>query len=570
MNLSLKARWVLSFFLLIAVTLGIEAFFLTQWVKNELKNQLYAKLETQGSLLASLVEQSLNTTGNLKTAAQLALTSTFDPQIQIQVANLNGHIIFDSKAVGPPSGMINPEAINAQGESQWENTNSIYVSKPIHQAGETVGFIVCTASKSTFFPMLKAFEHALLGTLGGAFVVSIFLAFFVSQNLIKPLLELEKVTQEIAKGDWEKKVQFKRSDEIGRLANSIHLMEEALKEQFSQIEEEKNTLQALFSSMIDGLIVLDENRNIKFLNPAAEKALRVRSQDAFSKPLDSLWPLEEIKNLIKESFALKKTLSKEVNLPYNVLKVFVIPIFSSNAAGMLLFRDITEVRELEKTRNAFLGQVSHELRTPLTIIKGYVVTLLDDPHLFAFPEIKKILSRTEVEVDRLNQMVEELLEFSRLKAGRGTLAFAPLSIQDLASDVVENFRPHANRYHINLQFECAGEIPQILGDANRLKQVLLNLLDNAVKYTPAGGKVKVSLWNESQSVILAVSDTGSGIPQADLPHIFERFFQGKKGGKGWGLGLPIVKEIVEAHGADIKIESQEGHGTCVKIVFKLK
>lgn len=404
-------------------------------------------------------------------------------------------------------------------------------------------------------------------------MVSFILSFAASAALAKPIKELEKVTQKISKGEWKERITFKRKDELGQLGEAIHDMAEKLQIQFQELQREKITLKALFSSMIDGLIVLDKNRNINFLNPTAEKMLRVKSSEASGKSLESIWPLKEALKLVSDSLDQKKILSLEVSLPYNVLKIYVIPLTPlEEVSGMVIFRDITEIRQLEEVRNSFLGQVSHELRTPLTIIKGYVITLLDDPGLEKENEIKKILSRIENESNRLTELVEELLEFSKFSSGQTPLTYSPVSLPDLVKETVETFQNHAERYQILLEYECQGEIPEIMGDSHRLKQVILNLLDNAVKYSPPGGKIQTSLSYLNEEILLQITDNGYGIPKEDLPNIFEPFFQGGKNrkGKGWGLGLPIVKKIIESHGGRIEIKSQENQGTVVTIFFPSK
>lgn len=287
--------------------------------------------------------------------------------------------------------------------------------------------------------------------------------------------------------------------------------------------------------------------------------------------METVWPLRDVNELVADGLTQTGIASREIALPYNVLKLFVIPIDSvTGAAALLIFRDITEVRRLEDLRNQFLGQVSHELRTPLTIMKGYVVTLLDDPRLSDAPnDIKKILFRVEEEADRLTKLVEELLELSRLKSGRSALTFAPVDVKVLVVDTLEGMKAHANRYRIQFKLETEGTIPSVLGDTRGLRRVFLNLIDNAIKYSKRESLINVLISGSKEAVTVKIIDEGSGIPKEDLPHVFERFFQGKKKseGKGWGLGLPIVKEIVEGHDGKIRIESIEEKGTSVTVTL---
>lgn len=572
--MSIRAKWGLSFFFLIALTLAIEAASFLHWIRQDLARQLAERLRGQSQLFATLVEESLGATGNIAIASQLALTSErLDPAVRVVVAGADGAAVFDSASQGRPSETLSPRSLTPLGgaaDAEWEAGGVWHVAVPIRQFGQTAGVIECSASEDGMYPALVVLERGFLGTIVGALLVGVILAFALSSRLVQPIQELEEVTRLISRGEWRKRVSFKRKDELGQLADTVHEMAAALERQFTQLEEEKTTLESLFSSMIDGLIVLDENRNVKFLNPIAERALRVASEASFGKPLESIWPLQEVLDLVSAGLKEKKIASREISLPYNILNLYFVPMApATGASAMLIFRDITEVRRLEKMRNEFIGQISHELRTPLTIIKGYVVTLMDDPALAASPATNKVLVRIEQEADRLAKLVEEILELSRLKAGRSALTFAPVALDEIAADTVEAFRAHAERYHVHLDFKREKDIPRIMGDAARLKQVLLNLLDNGVKYTPADGKLEVSVAAAGDEVILTVADNGYGIPEEELPYVFERFFQGEKTGrgKGFGLGLPIVKEIVEGHGGKVKITSGRNQGTTVTLAF---
>lgn len=575
--MSIRLQWFFSFLVLITLILSAEIFIIDIRVKKELEKELARQVKTQVRILSHSIEMNLGVMGSLTLASQLSLTRKhFNPKIHLLVANLQGKIVFDSKLRGKPTGFIAKKAMEALEKingTLWRSGKSWCAARAINQFNEPAGIIEGRISESTLSPVLSIFDTTLLWVALGAFIVSFILSFAASAALAKPIKELEKVTQKISKGEWKERITFKRKDELGQLGEAIHDMAEKLQIQFQELQKEKITLKALFSSMIDGLIVLDKNRNINFLNPTAEKMLRVKSSEASGKSLESIWPLKEALNLVSDSLDQKKILSLEVSLPYNVLKIYVIPLTPlEEVSGMVIFRDITEIRQLEEVRNSFLGQVSHELRTPLTIIKGYVITLLDDPGLEKENEIKKILSRIENESNRLTELVEELLEFSKFSSGQTPLTYSPVSLPDLVKETVETFQNHAERYQIFLEYERQGEIPEIMGDSHRLKQVILNLLDNAVKYSPPGGKIQTSLSYLNEEILLQITDNGYGIPKEDLPNIFEPFFQGGKNrkGKGWGLGLPIVKKIIESHGGRIEIKSQENQGTVVTIFFPSK
>lgn len=575
--MSIRVKWTLAFFGVIVVTLGAEWIFLQHWVRLDLEKQLKSHLSVQANFLGSSIEQNLIHSGTLKDASKLALIPrTSDPSLRIRVSQIDGKLVFDSDFSDNSSQEIEAQSLAALGgsESKWESPEAFYDAYPIHEFSDVVGIIECSASKKTLYPTLRLLSHALGGTMLVVSFAGVFGAFMIASTLVKPIRELGNVAEEISQGSWEKRVRFHRTDELGQLAEKIHAMAERLKLQFNELEAEKSTFQALLTSMIDGLIVLDERLHVQFLNPQAEHTLRVKSEEVNGKSLDSVWPLRHVQEMVQEGLYNKTIVTREIMLPYNVLKVYVVPMAAATGASvMLVFRDITELRRLEDLRNQFLGQASHELRTPLTIIKGYVITLLDDPRLADAPQdIKKILLRIEEESDRLSKLVEEVLELSRLKGGKTALSFVPVSLTKLVAETIESLSSYATRYQISIDLKIEDSIPQILGDLNGLKRILLNLLDNAMKYSPKGGQVHTELSGTVDRAILKVTDHGAGISKEDLPHVFERFFQGKKKEqrKGWGLGLPIVKEIVEAHGGRIRIESIEHQGTTVTVLLPAK
>jgi len=229
-----------------------------------------------------------------------------------------------------------------------------------------------------------------------------------------------------------------------------------------------------------------------------------------------------------------------------------------------------ELRKLETARSEFLSNVSHELKTPLTIIKGFVVTLMSDPG--ASREMRRSLEIIERETDRLTRMVEELLELVRLPYRTVALRKTSFQLGEMFRSISAQLKPRAEEYGIDLVVNCPETLPQILADEDRIRGVILNLADNAMKYTPAGGRVALEGRVENDRAIISVSDTGAGIPPEDIPFLFERFFRSKKPvrGEGTGLGLAIVREIVHSHGGEIDVRSEIGQGTTFTVTLPLK
>jgi signal transduction histidine kinase len=238
---------------------------------------------------------------------------------------------------------------------------------------------------------------------------------------------------------------------------------------------------------------------------------------------------------------------------------------------MLLMRDITEIRKLESARAQFLNNVSHELKTPLTIIKGFVITLIKSPDI---PEdYRRYLEFIDRETDRLTRLVEDLLQIARFRSGREILKLNFCEPREILQHMHTQMAPKAREHRIYLGLDVPDSLPIVLADGDRIKEVLTNLVDNAIKYSPPHSRVDVSGRATEEELIIKVCDNGPGVPAGELPFLFERFFRGdekRKRASGTGLGLAIVKEIVEAHGGRIKAESEEGKGTTFTVNLPLR
>ncbi|MBC7222671.1 MAG: PAS domain-containing sensor histidine kinase, partial [Anaerolineae bacterium] len=245
------------------------------------------------------------------------------------------------------------------------------------------------------------------------------------------------------------------------------------------------------------------------------------------------------------------------------LQVIATPLPEAQPPGFLIvLQDLTEVRRLETVRRDFIANISHELRTPLASLKALVETLrdvaLDDP-----PAARRFLDRAEAEVDALTQMVQELLELSRLESGQAPLEMKPVPVADLVVPSAERLRPQAERAGLEISFDLPADLPLVQADLERVRQVVLNLVHNAIKFTPAGGRIHIAARQVGAEVQVSVADTGIGIPPEELDRIFERFYKADRARSrgGTGLGLAIAKHVVQAHGGRIWAESAEGRGS---------
>ena len=349
--------------------------------------------------------------------------------------------------------------------------------------------------------------------------------------------------------------------ELGNLSSSVTSIISTFDLQHSTLDAERARLATVLEQMTDGVIIADSQGIIQFANPAAGKLFQ--TSDPTNRSIAEVVRHHQLVEAWRRCQQTRQLQSESVELPtrHQYLQLVVIPDQHSSGS-LLLVQDLTRVRRLETVRRDFISNLSHELRTPLASLNALTETLqdgaLDDP-----PAARQFIDQIQIEVDALTQMVTELLELSRIESGRLSLDLKPVAPCDLLDSASRRMALQAERAGLNLRVECADDLPGVKIDLQRLEQVLVNLIHNAVKFTRAGGEIVLIAEAGNDEVRFAVRDTGIGIPVDDVPRIFERFYRVDKSrtGSGTGLGLSIAKHIIEAHQGKIWAESVEGQGS---------
>jgi two-component system phosphate regulon sensor histidine kinase PhoR len=355
------------------------------------------------------------------------------------------------------------------------------------------------------------------------------------------------------------------SDELSQLTLAFNSMSLQLQSQIAALKEERSKLTTVLQQMTDAVIIADEAGHVQLFNHAAENLFQISAEDAMGHSLAEVLRDHRLVDLwekcrhsgVEESVYLE---FRQLNL---ALQCIATPMESSEPdLIMLLFQNLTHIRRLETVRRDFISNISHELRTPLASLKALTETLqdgaLDDP-----PAARRFLNRMEIEVDALSHMVSELLELSRIESGKVPLQLTAISPCKLLKPAYDRVGLQAERNQLQLSLECDPTLPAVLADAPRIQQVIANLLQNAIKFTPAGGEIKMTAYEQDSSIVFAIKDTGVGIPSEDLERIFERFYKSDRArsSSGTGLGLAISRHLVEAHGGIIWAESIETRGS---------
>lgn len=449
-----------------------------------------------------------------------------------------------------------------------------------------VGVYVLVVGLFVNTPLREGLGLGLSFALGSLLATAIVLplSWFVSRRLFKPLKEIAQATEGFSRGDFSRRVKIFSQDELGQLSIVFNQMAQGVEETIAAIIEDKNQLEALLSSMTEGVVAVDSQERVFKINDAASKMLHLTREKALNKYLWEVLRNPKLTSLVRE--VLKEGKSKKMELTdLPVLgrgvseplafRLQVSPIKASDqiTGAAVVLHDITDLKKLEKMRVEFVANVSHELKTPLSSIKGFVETLKDGA-LSDTQNAGRFLGIIEKHANRLDNLINDLLSLSKIESRETPLELKKMRLLPLMRKITTNLedRIREKKHRLGLQVEPEGL--EVLADEPLLDQAVTNLLDNAIKYTPTGGRLSISAKDNNGRIELAVTDTGIGIPEQDLPRIFERFYRVDKARSremgGTGLGLAIVKHIVLAHGGEVRVESKPGVGSTFTLSFPVR
>ena len=454
--------------------------------------------------------------------------------------------------------------------SRTVDYDMLYVAVPVIIEDLVSGVVRIALPVQQVEASLAQLRTTLAGVAIASALVVIILALAIAGGTTKSLRELTQVARQLGSGDLElPPLANYRQDEVGQLSRVFSSMVTQLGKRMDDLRTESGKLSAVLEQMTDGVIIVDSQGLIRLTNPAAVRMFDLRSQDISGRSLAQSLRDHRLVELWKSSQEQGEI--QEVTLELAPQRLYLqgmaIPLSQTlQGSTLLLFQDMTNLRRLETVRRDFISNISHELRTPLASIKALTETLkegaLQDP-----PTAARFLDLMESEVDALTQIVAELLELSRIESGQVLLHFQSTSVLVILNLSVDRLRLQAERARLSLQLDYPPDLPQVLADQPRIEQVMVNLLHNAIKFTPPGGNIFVAAWAEGDGpaarVVFKVQDSGVGIPVDDLPRIFERFYKADRArsGGGTGLGLAIARHLVEAHGGSIWVESRVGQGS---------
>ncbi|QGQ97785.1 HAMP domain-containing histidine kinase [Paenibacillus psychroresistens] len=585
-----RVRLTLIFIILLGLSMLVAGIFTAKLSENK-----YIVFLEDSTLHEIAVIQAV--TDLHKVGSEQELTAYYDEQAKKLKSTLQARITFISKAgkvLGDsdhePSSMDNhlnraeiAEAVKSGSGSEMRlsdtlNEQMLYVAVAVKDDNSQIGFIRMAMTLETVDHSVRQLWVLLLLGLSVLFIIAALISYRIAHNLTRPLEKITRVAHQITHMNYRSRVTIRKKDEIGLLGEAINTMADSLQLQMNRIQEDESRLKSVLENMMSGVVMIDRDGRIVLMNRSAEDFLGFTAEELLGKKYDEAKQQFELTKLIRECIESCEHIRDEMIFYFpeeRILEVNVTPMSQSDeewAGVLIVLHNITAVRRLERMRSEFVANVSHELKTPITAVKGFAETLLagalDDKEI-----AKSFLQIIFDESERLNRLIGDILELSKIESKRIPLQFSPVEMRSLVERTLHMMRPEAEKKHISLEMHVEEDI-YIEADEDRLGQILINLLSNGISYTPDGGKVKVKIEalhsptdrdNEYERIRLTISDSGIGIPKKDLPRIFERFYRVDKARSrisgGTGLGLSIVKHLVELHKGTIQVESEVGIGT---------
>jgi two-component system phosphate regulon sensor histidine kinase PhoR len=524
------------------------------------------------------------------------LLSPLQPQAVDRLCKELGRISSTRLTVILPSGLVlgdsskNPAQMDNHGDrpelqqafrgkigistrhSYTEEISMMYVAAPVLDQGR-VAAVVRAALPVTFIDrVLNAMYFKIaLGAMGAA-LLAVWLSLMMARRLSRPLEEMKRAAQRFAEGDLRLKVLVPSGDELAGLAEALNSMAEQLDERIRTVTRQRREQEAVLASMVEGVLAVDQQERLLTLNQAGARLLGVDPESARERPIPEVVRNPDLQNFVAQALASSRQVDGEMILREDgrdrliQLRGTTLRDPQGQAFGALIvLNDVTRLRRLEKARRDFAANVSHELKTPITSIKGFVETLLDG----AIQEPDNALNFLHIiakHADRLNEIIDDLLSLSRIEqdSEQGKIALAPDRLQEVLRNAIQVCRERAKAKDIAIDLTCPEDLAAAI-NAPLLLQAVTNLIDNAVKYSPAARPVQVEARREPGEVVILVRDQGPGIAPEHLPRLFERFYRVDPGRSrkvgGTGLGLAIVKHIAQAHGGYVTLQSAPGKGS---------
>jgi two-component system phosphate regulon sensor histidine kinase PhoR len=463
--------------------------------------------------------------------------------------------------------------------SQTLGYKMMYVARPVYdENGETKAAVRTAISLKEIGKVVDQLWLNLAIAMGIAFLFSGIIGIAMARGITRPVEEITRVAKTLVKKDYSQRVAIRTKGELKELSDAMNLLAESLQSQMEEIYENQQRLSGILNNMASGVMLTDLNHRIVLVNPAMENMIGIKEKDLIGKFHIAAGKSFGLSQLINRSLTEGKSIHEEVHVYFpkeRILDVYIAPhvnIHGEKKGVITVLHDITNIRRLEKMRSEFVANVSHELKTPVTSLIGFTETLLDGA-MYDEEVAKKFLKIIHDESVRLNRLISDILLISKVEQEGLPLKLEEIDMVSVIEECVDTVQEELTKKQLQLSMPERGEV-RFEADRDRLKQIILNLVSNAIMYTPPGGKIRIDAADRGEEVHFVIEDTGIGIAKKDIPRIFERFYRVDKARSrnsgGTGLGLAIVKHLVESHHGKIHVESEPGVGSKFTIVFPKK
>ena len=581
---SLHTKLVLIMILQVVCLMTIAGAFLINSVNrfylNEFYNQMVEVFSKDTEFVRDLVTPGEGETDGVQAIDQI-LVAKMGP-LGVDGKNRNYYILdggdgsiltsSDDEA-GQTLDEVTPNLLIALNEKR-EGTESDFTANYMDLAlpitrGDSDYIIYILDQRASVRELNSQLFQLIIEALAFGLIISVLLSFLLSRAMVNPIRALTRGVKRVADGDFSREIHSESHDEIGVLTTSFNAMASQLQRTLREVESERTKLSTLFLHMTDGVVAFDRNGAVIHSNPAAEEmldmAIPVGGSVTYQDLFEDIAPLEKILTLDQDC------LENEMVRGERILLFLMAPFDQEKQVGVLVVvHDVTQQVKNETLRKEFVANVSHELKTPITNISSYAETLVETPGLPAKTSVK-FLNVILNESDRMTHIVQDLLTLSRLDSGRDDLKLTRFPFGQAVQDLYNAVYMEAQRHNHTLTLALPEDVPQIVADRERILQVMMNVVSNAIKYTPDGGKIAISAGYTDKQVWMLVDDNGIGIPESDRARIFERFYRVDKARSrqsgGTGLGLSIAKELVERHKGRLELVDKEGPGLAVRLTL---
>jgi two-component system phosphate regulon sensor histidine kinase PhoR len=549
-------------------------------IKDEIKKVLTAKIEAELLTYAELIDLSSarEMSEQLKQIARISGS-------RVTLVDAEGRVFADSeKNIDELENHFSrPELqearLRGKGKSirfsQSIGVDMLYVAVPIKTASRITGYVRLARPLHDVQNVIEKVYQSIYLAIVIVAVISLIIALFISYRLAAPIRAMERFTEKLRQGHPAGTIILKTSDETKKLADNINYLVDELQSKIRQASEEKSKLMTAFTSMTEGVLILNAEDKIEFVNQALSDMLAEQYGDINGKTLMEAFRNVELQRAFLTFQEINAPVLQEITLG-NIEPVIVnisISAVQNHPGGekvMVVFHNVTRLKKLEKIRVDFVANVTHEIRTPLTAIIGYLETI-ETGEVVSNEDAKRFIDISLKQAQRLNRLVEDLLVISKIELGELNFHFEEVTLLSVLEGAIPLVEAKAGLKNIAIHNKVQENGAPVWADKDRLTQILVNVLDNAVKFTPDAGSVVIEAGQKDNYAVLTITDTGIGIPKEEIQRLGERFYRVDRSRSrdlgGTGLGLSIVKHLMLAHGGKMEIESQLGRGTKVSLFF---